>query len=312
MGTPLGLDVDELINGESLPDKIESIDTFQKSFEIRLSDYLDSNGKLFIYIDDLDRCSSDHAVEIIEAINLFLETKKCVFIIGMDYNLISTSIEIKYKEISQEFNKSHYNESNTPSTQNYSENFNNHPYGEYFLKKIIQIPITIPTLNQNELTSFTEEVMRIEIPKSSTQESPPEEIYSIEKSTISIDQIIKDITSTLLPYIEANPRAIKRYYNMLSFIQFFYIANRQKFNDVNDIALTLWFFLLYKYPNTINRIFSHDKPISWSNIISGCDGNCKDIQNFLSGYLSENQDLFTGKLEGNLNNYYSITRILTI
>lgn len=50
---------------------------------------------IVIFIDDLDRCSPDKVAALTEAINLFLagEFKNCIFVLGMDSEIIAASLE---------------------------------------------------------------------------------------------------------------------------------------------------------------------------------------------------------------------------
>jgi hypothetical protein len=302
MKNPLGLDVGELIHGKSLPDKIEGIRTFEKDLEIRLTDYIDTDGRLIVYIDDLDRCSPEHAVEIIEAVNLFLDTKRCIFVLGMDHKLISNCIELKYKELSERY-KELYGDGSS--------------YGEFFLKKIIQIPIAIPALTPYELIGFVESLLYQKEVKNKLDKKSKHAVDRGMVESISVDENIslsidtKNIIATLIPYLEPNPRAIKRFYNMLSFIHFFFIANRDKLKDLNDTSLTLWFFLLYQFPDEIEKIDFYDKTISWSFFMSGCKGKCERIQKFFVGYLADQEHREILKnLTGKIETYYQVTRIL--
>lgn len=88
---------------------------------------------LAIFVDDLDRCSSGHVVEIVEAINQIFsssEDHQCVFVLGMDREAVAASIEVFYDK-----------------TVNYLRQRGNpiaDDFGLRFLSKIVQLSVAIP------------------------------------------------------------------------------------------------------------------------------------------------------------------------
>lgn len=311
MKNPLGMDINELVNGKDLPDRIESIRAFDKDLEDRLNDYLGENGRLIIYIDDLDRCSPDHAVEIIEAVNLFLETDRCIFVIGMDHKLISSSIELKYKDLSKRFSEFYV------ENGRYSEE---RSYGEFFLKKIIQVPLNIPTLTEDEVKSYIGSFIHTKedgdtetIRKYDNETEVTKTDGDSTEITISLTDEMKEIIFTLLPYMEPNPRAIKRFYNMLSFIHFFYVANKERFNELNEASITIWFFLLYRYPNEIKQIEFIEETVTWNDLMITLNDNFGQISGFFEQYAKNNKQIdIIEKLDGSIDMYYQMTRILAL
>lgn len=309
--TPLGLDIKELLHGKSLPDKIERFRVFEKELEVRLNDYLEKNGRLIIYIDDLDRCSPEHAVEIIEAINLFLDTDRCIFILGMDNTLIANSIELKYKEVSKAFKEQRGKEQRR--------------YGEFFLDKIIQIPISVPAMQPQEVVKYlqTELIQEPELKAAKSDQNlpatPPKDHANLPPLDIPISKDTQDTLLTLLPYLEPNPRTIKRFYNMLTFVHFFYIANRKDLGAVNDASLTMWFFLQYKFPEEIKTLRNPQKQNFLYNEDTGfrelaLTGNpaCPEISAFFQAYKSSSEKApwVLEQLKGKVAFYFPATRFL--
>lgn len=49
-----------------------------------------------VFIDDLDRCLPDRAVEVLEAIKLFLDVEGCVFFIAVDRDVIERVVRVQY------------------------------------------------------------------------------------------------------------------------------------------------------------------------------------------------------------------------
>ncbi len=91
-----------------------------------------------IFIDDLDRCSPQKVVEVIEAINLMMNAnfrKKCYFILGMDAEMVAASIDVAYAKM----------QGSIPGKVNKFGSI-----GWYFLDKFIQLPFLIPTLSEEK------------------------------------------------------------------------------------------------------------------------------------------------------------------
>ena len=80
---------------ESLVDEVSH---FQQQFEDFVTKLLKKKKKkvLIVFIDDLDRCLPDRAIQLLEAIKNFLTVPKCVFVLGVDDQVIAKGITNKY------------------------------------------------------------------------------------------------------------------------------------------------------------------------------------------------------------------------
>lgn len=100
--------------------------------------------KLIVFIDDLDRCEPPKSADVIEAINIFLDSPGCVFVIGMDSRAIVASIETKYEEMFKRMQ---------------SESPDQPTLGRHFLEKIIQVPFTIPPIPPRSLSELVKGII---------------------------------------------------------------------------------------------------------------------------------------------------------
>lgn len=78
--------------------------------------------RIAILIDDLDRCSPDHVVELLEAINLIMDIPGFVFVLALDYEVLVRAVQTRYP----------------------------HASGHDFIQKIIQLPFRVPALEVTE------------------------------------------------------------------------------------------------------------------------------------------------------------------
>ncbi len=108
-----------------------------EQFHVKLLSLLKRFGigpdrKLFIFVDDLDRCLPEDAVAALEAIKLFLNLEGCVFILGMDREVVEQGIRVRYKDLGP------------------AASFEPRQY----LDKIIQIPFTLPPLGPDQISRY--------------------------------------------------------------------------------------------------------------------------------------------------------------
>jgi hypothetical protein len=54
------------------------------------------NFKIVIFVDDLDRCTPERALEILESIKTFFDIEGIIFVIGIDPSTIDPIIKTKY------------------------------------------------------------------------------------------------------------------------------------------------------------------------------------------------------------------------
>jgi hypothetical protein len=80
--------------------------------------------RLAVLVDDLDRCSPEKVVSVLEAINLIMDVPGFVFVLALDYDVLVNAIKTRYPHVS----------------------------GHDFIQKIIQIPFRVPPLLADEPT----------------------------------------------------------------------------------------------------------------------------------------------------------------
>jgi predicted KAP-like P-loop ATPase len=111
---------------------IKEIDTLRENLSKCIEEVLknDSVGaqRIVIFIDDLNRCLPEHVVEVFESIKLFLSSKNCVFVIGVNKEQICKAFESKFGK--------------------------GGPSGLHYMEKFIQLQFDLPRKNPLEVQSF--------------------------------------------------------------------------------------------------------------------------------------------------------------
>jgi molybdopterin-guanine dinucleotide biosynthesis protein len=119
---------------ESFTDESEEVADTMERFEGDFEKLLKAGKveRIIVFIDDLDRCSSDKVVEAFETIKLFLNTPETTFVIGADAEKIEEAITSVYRV----------------------ERDRRQAYSRDYLEKIVQLPFSIPEQRANDVAAY--------------------------------------------------------------------------------------------------------------------------------------------------------------
>ncbi|MFC4855874.1 P-loop NTPase fold protein [Actinophytocola glycyrrhizae] len=116
--------------------------------------------RIVLYIDDLDRCSSQQVVEVLQAVHLLLALDLFVVVVGVDPRWLLRSLSSHYDEILQ-----HSDGSNRLATP------------EDYLEKILNIPMVLPGMTPGSLSkllrSMIDEASPVVTDPAPVAEAPP-------------------------------------------------------------------------------------------------------------------------------------------
>jgi formylglycine-generating enzyme required for sulfatase activity len=94
--------------------------------------FRDAEGALVFFIDDLDRCQPDRVARVLETIKLFMDRPGCVFVIGMDSEIVEKAVKAEYAAI---------------------EGFDEHAY----MDKLIQLQYNLPPIRPEHIQGYIRE-----------------------------------------------------------------------------------------------------------------------------------------------------------
>ncbi|QDV62468.1 KAP family P-loop domain protein [Crateriforma conspicua] len=204
----------------------ETMEVFDRDFELLLKKMQVEH--VVVFIDDLDRCSSEKVIETFETIKLFLNTPACTFVIGADAEKIEDAVGEIYSVSESQRRKD-------------------------FLEKIIQVPFSIPAQELRDIACYVGMLiigrnlndagladllaartafLAAEQIGDSIRTWPDENQLHLKHKPEQVQSELDDV----LPYVDVlahglrgNPRQIKRFLNIVSL--------RQKLANANSLEI---------------------------------------------------------------------------
>jgi hypothetical protein len=144
-GVSLGIDLTKYLDRVPYRDRVAFLDELGPFFR-RVVAAAGRGKPVVVLIDDLDRCLPDKAVQVLEALALFLDVDGCVFILAADRRMLEDAITVRYKDFSVEK----------------ALGGRGVRIGEGYFDKIVQLSIGIPPVSDQRFESFLRELVKDE------------------------------------------------------------------------------------------------------------------------------------------------------
>ncbi|WP_394824723.1 P-loop NTPase fold protein [Pendulispora albinea] len=252
VGGSLPFDLKKHVDSPDYEGRSTFLDQFHKDFAKIVDAYLGPR-RVYVFIDDLDRCEVPTAVDLMQAINLMTAcTPKLIFIIGMDREKVAAGVAAKYAPVLPYLRASSMPPGRGPCGKS-SELDAAHgvAFGLDFIEKFIQLPFALPrpTEADTRLMLWNLSIDRVDtrsrrptaLPASSPAPAAQAAAATVERtaksrdtlappssvpvhteqetarfaSAVSTDSpLIHDITLALAPTLDFNPRRVKQFLNL--------------------------------------------------------------------------------------------------
>ncbi|MDD3246909.1 MAG: pentapeptide repeat-containing protein [Methanosarcina sp.] len=129
-------DFSKFVSNPDYTEHISFIENFHTDFGKIIKSYAE-NSRVYVFVDDLDRCEIPKAAELMQAINLMISDEANIyFCIGMDRRVISAGIASKHE-----------------NSFKYLAN-SGLEYGYEFIEKFIQLPFKVPSPKNENFKDF--------------------------------------------------------------------------------------------------------------------------------------------------------------
>jgi hypothetical protein len=172
--------------------------------------------RIVVFVDDLDRCLPLNALEVLESMKLFFDFQGFVFVVGLDQDAVERAIEQKYRadggtpyrdavvEAIQASYRSGPGEATNERATAPIQQAEAPMKGSEYIKKLFQVPFTLPPISPMQLDEF---------------------LGSVYGANISEGQR-DDLRDRVRPHLDflitesgVNPREVKRYVNAYTLLR---------------------------------------------------------------------------------------------
>lgn len=167
--------------------------------------------RFVIFIDDLDRCAPQRALEVLESVKVLLGIKGIVYVLGLSPEIAGRCIDHKYRDVGIK--------------------------GEDYIKKIVQIPFTLPEWREVDIKKYLSGLMEQLDPK--------------------YQDIFRTHVALVAKGVQRNPREIKRFINS-------YIIQHEVFG-LDPGVLMLLQILRSRWPELYELIF--ESPVKFKQLL---------------------------------------------
>jgi formylglycine-generating enzyme required for sulfatase activity len=155
IGNPLAINLRQHLNAPNYQSRIAFIEQFQQDFSKIVMTYAGSN-KVFVFIDDLDRCEVPKAADLMQTLNMMIAgSPQLIFIVGMDREKVAAGLAVKYEKLLPYLTSA---PGVKPGDKSAPDPTVGLEYGYTFIEKFIQLPFQMPYPDLRDLEGYLDEI----------------------------------------------------------------------------------------------------------------------------------------------------------
>lgn len=192
--------------------KVSFLTSFREDFEAYVSTHLGKNERVFVLVDDLDRCEPLHAAQLLKAINLMVpDTLPIVFLVAIDRRKVAAGIAVAHEK-SMPF----VVDERDPSGK--LDHDAAVSYGYDFLEKFFQLPFRLPRTGPNSFRPFVESLTGAALRRPGG--APRQNSAAVKRTSRPLQDVASDnaevgeIVLELAPLLGFSPRRAKQFLNL--------------------------------------------------------------------------------------------------
>lgn len=216
LGNPLRVNLKHHLNAPDYKSRVAFIERFHEDFG-RVAEVYGKKEKIFVFVDDLDRCEIPRAADLMQGINLMIsDSSQLIFIMGMDREKVAAGLAVKYEKLLPYLAPPRKMSNGQPHKE-FDPVFGLE-YGYSFIEKFIQLPFLVPQASVEQVNGFLEKLFGARGTGAQPAKLDTAKIQSIsgrkaEEAVTDDSKIIGDILKMVAPTFEYNPRRLKQFIN---------------------------------------------------------------------------------------------------
>ena len=198
---------------DEAPRSFATVAHFHTEFEALIDSLGDDVQAVVVFIDDMDRCSTETIIETFEAMRLFLHAKKTAYVVGAHEEIVEAALEGRY-----------------PARREGDERI-----GRNYLEKMLQNTVVVPPLSEPEAQTYinllfaelyttpaefvqlreaaAERRARHQLSIAMTEGIARETIGDLSPDLTAALDIAEQVGPPLAKRLRGNPRQLKRFLN---------------------------------------------------------------------------------------------------
>ena len=173
VGNPFEVSLRKYLRSPNYEGRVAFVEQFHTDFG-KIVDAYAGKEKVFVFVDDLDRCEIPKAAELMKAVNLLIaDDPRLIFVLAMDRDKVAAGLAVKYEKMlpyltSQDVET----DSDSRAKRRLGLEF-----GQNFLQKFIQLPFRVPEPNPEQYDDFIRTISvpsgpRLPVEMAPVKESP--------------------------------------------------------------------------------------------------------------------------------------------
>jgi hypothetical protein len=206
IGNPLKVQLTKYIQDPKYETRAAFVETFHADFDLLVRTYAEGR-RVFVFIDDLDRCEVPKAADLMQALNLLISESAPVFyVLGLDREKIAAGLAAKYEKLLPYLSG---DASGKGSIGTVGAEF-----GYTYLEKFIQIPFLVPQPAERDIDKLLDSLA----PQAETTPvapGPPAHVDAGLLVSLSTDSAsVREVVKMVAPSFDYNPRRLKQFVNL--------------------------------------------------------------------------------------------------